>query len=86
MSSADLAQAATSPRSVSVRIDADTRAKLAELQKRLLGQSSRGSDVEVRRGGIPLGAVVEKALRALEKELDGPMDESSVPPPTEPIG
>lgn len=73
MPSADLAQTTASPRSVSVRIDAETRAKLAELQTRLLGQSSRGSDVEVRRSGIPLGAVVEKALRALERELgEGP--------------
>jgi hypothetical protein len=75
MPSTDLVETATSPtppRSVSVRIDADTRAKLAELQKRLLDQSSRGPDIEVRRAGIPLGAVVEKALRALEKELNAP--------------
>jgi len=56
--------------STSVRIDADTRAKLTELQKRLLAESSRGPDIEVRRAGIPLGAVVEKALRALERELN----------------
>jgi hypothetical protein len=55
--------------SAGVRIDADTRAKLTELQKRLLAESSRGPGIEVRRAGIPLGAVVEKALRALEREL-----------------
>ncbi len=57
-------------RSASVRIDADTRAKLAELQRRLLAESSRAPDIEVRRAGIPLGAVVEKALRALEQSLN----------------
>ena len=60
---------APAPPSTSVRIDADTRAKLAELQRRLLDESSRGPDIEVRRAGIPLGSVVEKALRALEREL-----------------
>jgi hypothetical protein len=67
---------------VSVRIDASTRAKLAELQKRLLTQSSRASDTEVRRGGIPLGAVVEKALRTLERELDAPTTRENEPQET----
>ena len=75
MSSARLVETTESPpapRSVSVRINAGTRAKLTELQRRLLDQSSRGPDIEVRRAGIPLGSVVEKALRALERELNIP--------------
>jgi hypothetical protein len=65
-------QTTSPPRSASasVRIDADTRTKLTELQKRLLTQSSRKSDLDIRQGGIPLGLVVEMGLRALERELN----------------
>ena len=60
----------TTGTSASVRIDADTRARLEALRKRLLDRSSRAADTKVRRSGIPLGSVVEMGLRALERDLD----------------
>jgi hypothetical protein len=67
-----------SPASTSVRIDASTRERLGVLRKRLLDQSSKAVSAELRRGGIPLGLVVELGLQALERELDG---SGSVPDP-----
>lgn len=54
----------------SVRVDLSTREKIGVLRKRLLDQSSKVVDTELRSSGIPLGMVVDLGIRALERELD----------------